>query len=89
MSNIYDEPWKHELSAFIDEAEKRGLWLYASYHQLWFSPAELRAEHVNGKFMWSAENFKIRDPQERLDQLDLEAESIAKARENMTSRIST
>ena len=57
------------LKAMFDEAEKKGLWFFCNYQQLWFSPNKLREEQNNGRFRWGAVNWKLRDPKERLEQL--------------------
>lgn len=60
------------LAAFepmFEEAKKTRKWFYCSYQCLWFSPSELRAAHQEGRFIWSVENFTLRDPQEKLDYL--------------------
>lgn len=49
----------------MKEAEDTGKWFFGQYHQLWFSPAELRAYWAEGRFRWGAVNWKLRDPAER------------------------
>lgn len=55
------------LNELIDQAEREGKWLWCRYQDMWFSPAELRAETTNGRFRWGAVNWRLRDPQEHLD----------------------
>jgi hypothetical protein len=52
------------MSALLEEAETKGLWLYTSYQDLWFSPAQLREHQANGRFRWGVVNWRLRDPQE-------------------------
>lgn len=54
------------LKPLIAEARAKRLWLWCHYQDLWFSPAELEAQNNNGKFLWSAENWRLRDPNECL-----------------------
>ncbi len=51
------------------DAEAKGHWLYCCYQGLWFSPNELKSQQANGKFLWGASNWSVRDPQEGLDSL--------------------
>ena len=60
------------LKPMFARAEKDGLWFFSGYQQLWFSPSELKAEQSQGNFMWGAVNWQLRNPQERLQQLEHE-----------------
>ena len=53
---------RETLAAFIDEAEQKGLWLHSHYQDLWFSPAELRAQNAQGRFLWGVNNWRQQDP---------------------------
>lgn len=53
----------------VNKAEREGFML-EGYGELWFTPKELRAEWNAGKFLWSAVNWKLRRPAERLRQLE-------------------
>ncbi|QDX94351.1 hypothetical protein EEL30_19930 [Brevibacillus laterosporus] len=57
------------LQSLFDQAEKKGLWFYSSYHDIWLSPSKLRQEQENGKFLWGAVNWQLRDPLERVVEL--------------------
>lgn len=61
------------LNALIDQAEAEKKWLWSRYQDLWFSPAQLREQNRNGKFRWGAVNFKLRDPQERVEEANKRA----------------
>ena len=73
---------KAELAALITKAETEGKWLHCSYQDLWFSPAQLRAENAQGRFVWGVVNWNLRDPKERLARLEQEAKNAATARES-------
>ena len=54
------------LEPLIQEAEQRNLWLRArafGHDEFLFSPAELRAHHQKGEFIWGAVNWILEDPQ--------------------------
>lgn len=68
-----DHPF--DLGPLFAEAKRTGKWFYGAYHDIWFSPDELEREHANGNFRWGAVNWKLRDPRERLQELDRKAES--------------
>lgn len=65
------------LDELIDEADRSGKWLNTYYQNLWFTPAQLRKENQNGKFCWSAENFSLRDPVERMRELNANQQKAA------------
>jgi hypothetical protein len=58
--------WKRELRDLIERARTEGKWLWCSYQDLWFSPNQLAEAHREGRFMWGVVNWKLRDPQERV-----------------------
>lgn len=55
-----------ELAELIGNAKAEGKWLWCNYQDLWFSPDELAAQNANGKFLWGAVNWRLRDPAERV-----------------------
>jgi hypothetical protein len=72
--NIWDQ-----LTALIDVARKNEKWLYADIQTLshsistyWFSPDELENEIKNNRFLWPLEHWKLRKPEERLQELQQE-----------------
>lgn len=79
--------WEHDLSALIDRAEAEGKWLFCSYQQLWFSPADLRAQNARGRFCWGAVNWQLRDPQERLAEADRAVEAAQRQRDAIAARL--
>lgn len=66
-----------DLAALIDKAEREGKWLWCAYQDLWFSPAQLREQNAKGSFRWGAINWKLRDPQERIDEADRRAKATS------------
>ena len=54
------------LHVLIEQARANGKWLWCYYQDLWFSPDQLEAENREGRFRWDADNWKLRDPHERL-----------------------
>lgn len=58
-----------ELQPLFDEAKEKGLWFYSFYQNLWFSPKDLRRLHRKGRYIWGRDNWELRDPQERLAEL--------------------
>jgi len=61
--------YKLDLAPLFERATREGLWFYSKYQGLWFSPAELEAEQSDGRFIWAATNWNLRDPMERLTEL--------------------
>lgn len=71
MPTVYTETGKviESLEPLFKKAEEEGLWFFCSYQQLWFSPKQLRNAHSEGRFLWGALNWSLRDPQEKLAEL--------------------
>ena len=57
------------LEPLFEKAEKEELWFYSTDSQMWFSPKELRDYHTEGKCIWDAYVWKLRDPTDRLKEL--------------------
>jgi len=66
ISDVYDADWKLELKTLIEQARVERKWLFCSYQGLWFSPDQLEQAHREGRFMWGAVNWQLRDPSEQL-----------------------
>lgn len=62
------DPFDVEMAPLFAQAKAEGKWFWCHYQDLWFSPDQLRAEHATGRFRWGAVNWKLRDPQERLNE---------------------
>jgi len=60
------------LEPLFKKARKEKLWFYSPYQNLWFSPSDLKKEQRNGRFIWGACNWRLRDPRERLNEFSLE-----------------
>ncbi len=60
-------------------AEVEGLWFYCNDQDLWFSPAELHKEHSNNRFIYGWTNWKLRDPQEKVELLRKDIENARHA----------
>jgi hypothetical protein len=76
------EGLRDSLELLCQRAEKEGKWLYCGYQCLWFSPAELRKENANGRFLWGPSNFQLRDPTEQLRRLEMDAKEAIRKRDN-------
>lgn len=63
------------LEPLFERAEREGLWFYCSYQSLWFSPAQLRAAHKDGRFIWGPMNWQLRVPRERVEEAERRAEA--------------
>jgi len=73
--------------ALIAKAEAEGLWLYCHYQDLWWSPAELRADNVIGRYRWGPQNFRLRDPREYLDGLKDAVDRTVEAQYDAIKRV--
>lgn len=72
-----------EMEALLRRAESEGAMLYTAYHDLWFTPKELREAQADGRFRWGAVNWAIRPAS---DFLDKTARKLKDAeREHMTA----
>ncbi len=68
----------NSLRKMFDEAEQKRLWFFSQYQHLWFSPSKLKEEQSSGRFRWGAENWRLRDPKERLEELRRDAANSTK-----------
>lgn len=59
----------------FQQAEAEKLWFWCDYQNIWLSPQELRECHKKNQFLWSTNNWQLRNPEEEL--LRLEARAIA------------
>ena len=53
------------LEPMFKEAEAKGLWFWNRYQDIWVLPADLRANHAKGQFVWGPDNWELRDPGDR------------------------
>ena len=70
------------LRGLIESARSRGMWLWCSYQDLWFSPDELEAKNSQGKFLWGPINWILRDPRDHIQQLE---QKIERAEDDLTT----
>ena len=63
------EEIENGLKPLFETAKKEGLWFNCHYQDLWFSPKELEELQADGRFLWGAVNWKLRDPKEHLEYL--------------------
>lgn len=75
------------LAPLFKTAQDHGLWFHSAYQNLWFSPGELRQEHENDNFLWSAENWTLENPQSQIDYLEDQARLAKKNLENFKRRV--
>lgn len=89
----YPERWpqgaRDALDAMFAEARAKRLWFFhgGMSGPLWFSPDELEAKQKNKRFIWSAENWKLRDPAEYVASLDHKIASLQNERADVLGRI--
>lgn len=57
------------LKPMIIEAIEKKMWIYGRHHGIWFSPLQFRDALKSEKFIWGPENWELKDPQKRIDQL--------------------
>lgn len=58
------------MAELLKEAREKKLWLYTSYQGMWFSPDELEKSQQEGKFRWGPSNWELRDPIQKLQELE-------------------
>lgn len=75
------------LQPLFEEARSKKLWFHSNYQDLWFSPTELLEAQMQGKFIWSAENWQLRNPNEHILYLGAKKEAIEKEILAFTLRI--
>jgi len=64
------------LKPLFEIAEKEGLWFWCHYQDLWFSPSELKRKQAEGRFCWGAVNWKLRNPQEKIKELNCKIQRL-------------
>ena len=80
-----------ELNPLFEQAEKEGKWFFSQSLAgvFWFSPAELKTEHENEKFIWSAANWELRNPNVQLLNLKDKIYMAHKKYDEFLARIAT
>lgn len=79
---------EQSLAPLFARAEASGLWFYSRYADCWFAPLELRKEQAAGRFRWGAPNWELRDPRERLEALNQQAQTTSAEQERFRQRMS-
>ncbi len=54
------------LKPMFDKADAERLLFYGNYHEIWFTPDDLRAHHRQGKFIWGPVNWTLRTREDYL-----------------------
>jgi hypothetical protein len=62
----------NSLKPLFKEAIKKKLWFYSNYQGFWISPKELKKQNDNGGFIWGPNNWQLRDPKEKTEELLME-----------------
>lgn len=75
------------MQPLYEKAEKEGLWFWSRYQDLWFSPSELKEAQGQGRFLWGYVNWELRDPKEKIAQLQRTKSTIDEEIERFKSRI--
>jgi hypothetical protein len=79
----------NSLKFLFEKAEMEGLWFYNKQHEIWFSPKELRKEQdESDEFIWGVTRWRLRDPDELLEELYMREESIQNEIQHLKSRMS-
>jgi hypothetical protein len=78
---------KASMAPLFREAREKKLWFYTSYQQIWFSPDELAALNAEGRLLWGAANWRLRDPVEELATLDRKIADAQAERDRFAARI--
>lgn len=91
MRIAYPDSWtqvdRDTLDDMFSEARRTGKWFWCGYQDLWFSPDDLEAEQKASKFIWSAVNWKLRAPQERLAEAQRRTERAKAAEDRIAAKI--
>lgn len=89
----YPEAWgqsdRDSLDHMFAVARTKQLWFFHGglSGPLWFSPDELEAEQKNGKFVWGAVNWHLRDPKEYLEQAGVAVDRAKAEQEHIAKRL--
>lgn len=75
------------MQPLFEKAIREGLWFYAVYQALWFSPEELETANNNGKYLWGPFNWQLRNPQQKMEELENQKENIDRQIHDLTERI--
>jgi hypothetical protein len=87
MTEIVRESIRQQYAGMMKTAEEQGLWFFAAYQGLWFSPKELRSEQFNGQFNWSPGNFVLRNPLEMIEEQQRRVDRESATLESLRQRL--
>lgn len=76
-----------EMEPLIERAKKEGKWLWCRYQDLWFSPGELEKNMAEGRFRWGPVNWELRDPLEKIRNIENEIEGKKQTLEELKQRM--
>lgn len=82
-----DEDLYLPLMPLFHEARAKRLWFHTSYQDLWFSPDDLARANATGRFRWGPSSWTLRDPAERLLELDRKIAEAQKERDQFAARL--
>lgn len=80
---------KAALKTLIARARKEKQWLYLPKGDVWLAPGELERRIALNMLLHPVTDWELRDPKERLDELDEEIQLAVKRRENFRVRMSS
>jgi hypothetical protein len=75
-----DEKQEADLGKLFEQARREQLWFYSLYQSLWFSPDELLVR-------WGVVNWQLRDPKERVEEIDRKITALQEERETFLVRV--
>lgn len=89
----YSDKWtdadRKALEDLFATARADGKWFYFGglTGTYWFTPDELEAEQLKGKFLWASPNWQLRSPMERICQLNAEIQRAQDEHDQITRKI--
>lgn len=78
---------ENDLRKLIRRAIDNRKWLFCQYQSLWLSPDELAEANARGRFLWGVVNWKLRDPQEHVDEINAQIAGLERQRQSVLDRI--
>lgn len=76
-----------EMEAMFVQAEREGKWFWTYHQDMWFSPRELRVARKNGHFKWGTQDWRLRDPNEAIEEYTTKIEKLEKSRARFIERM--
>jgi hypothetical protein len=75
------------LEPMFKEAYATGKWFHCRYQDMWLRPDELRKAHRDGRLIWGAVNWRLRDPKEQADYLYSRITNAERDHDNFLERM--